>query len=243
MSILEPAPPPPSEWAVTRWSLVADLSQRGTPTWESSWTELVEGYRPAMERYVRRVLRRSGSNADPADVVQEFLAVCLEKDWLSRADPDRGRFRAYIQVLLKRYTYRVLKRDRAQRRNPPPGQVVQSLLPDEAEAPLSEEEQADLDDFSRSWVEIAVERAMDRLAAENPRYLLVIQDLIDTEGTGSPELAEKVGLRRQQLAVLRHRARKRFSALFATELAATVDDQECLEVEWKAIQPFLPPGV
>lgn len=243
MSILEETPPRRDDWIGTRWSLVARLDQRGTPAWESSWRDLVAAYQPAMERYVQRVLVRDAGRAEASDIVQEFLAACAEKDWLSRADPARGRFRAYLQVLLRRYTYRVLKRAHAQRRAPGEGQEQHALLDGEALAPVTPAEQAELDEFSRTWVEIAVERTLASLAQENERYRVVIQDLIATGGEGSADLGQRVGLRRQQVAVLRHRARARFGRLFVEELAATVGDQDAFDEEWRAIRRFLPPGL
>ena len=43
--------------------------------------------------------------------------------------------------------------------------------------------------------------------------------------------------------VLKTRARKRFGKFFVEELAQTVGNQEAFDEEWRAIKPFLPPGV
>jgi DNA-directed RNA polymerase specialized sigma24 family protein len=199
-----------------------------------------------MERYVRRVLSRTtgrqASLEEAADIVQEFLGACVKGQWLSRADPTKGRFRAYLQTLLRRYTYRVLKRGAAQKRSPGPGRQVYELLEEEDRRALTPEEQAELDDFARGWVKIAVDQALARLAEENERYKVVILDLIQTDGEGSDDLALRVDVRHGQLPVLKHRARKRFCAIFEEELAQTVGDQEAFEEEWKAVTAFLPPG-
>lgn len=247
MGILSSTPPPRDDWVGTRWSLVARLDGRDDPAWEMSWYSLVDAYRAPMERYARRVLsRRTGRPAsmeEAADIVQEFLTTCVEKDWLSRADPLRGRFRAYLQVLLRRYVQRVVKHRNALRRSPGKGRRVDRLLDDEANVPAAPEDQADLDDFAKGWVQIAVNRALDRLAVEHERYRVVLLDLIHTDGQGSDDLAERVGLRQEQLAVLKHRARVRFSKLFESELADTVGDQEAFEQEWRAVRPYLPRGL
>ena len=88
-----------------------------------------------------------------------------------------------------------------------------------------------------------MQRALAQLAVEHERYRVVLLDLINTDGQGSDDLAERVGLRHEQLAVLKHRARARFCKLFEAELADTVGDDEAFQQEWRAIRPYLPRGL
>jgi len=200
-----------------------------------------------MVRYVRRVLSRSRgrpvSPEEAQDVVQSFLVACLEHQWLTRADPHAGRFRAYLQVLLRRHAYRVIRHATAKRRQPGGGLEIFSIRDQDTLQSVAPEERSEFDEFSQSWVETAVERTLTRLAEEHDRYRIVIEDLIRTDGEGSADLAELVGLHPEQLPVLKHRSRKRFCRLFEDELADTVGNQEAFEEEWRAIQPFLPKGV
>ncbi len=59
------------------------------------------------ERYsrsVHRFLRRRGVRPSEAgDLAQEFFARCLERRFLERADPGRGRFRGYLRTALVRF--------------------------------------------------------------------------------------------------------------------------------------------
>jgi len=122
MQILDPKPPGGLAWATTRWSIVSNLDEREDPHWDVSWAYLAEHYERPMTIYARRLLARAPGGAasaqDAPDVVQAFLTACIEKDWLSRADPQRGRFRAYVQVLLRRYVTRWLRRRLARKRQP-----------------------------------------------------------------------------------------------------------------------------
>ncbi len=244
MSILSRTPPRRDSWALTQWSILSKLDRREEPHWQASWTYLMETYRAPMERYVRRVLSRTrgrpASHEEAAEIVQDFLATCVEKEWLSRADPTRGRFRAYIQTLLKRYVYRVIKHANAQRRSPGPDRQVYSLLEDRDESgEAAVEDPSDLDAFNEGWVQVAVDRALKTLATEHERYQAVVADLIATDGEGSADLAQRMGLSRAQFPVLKHRARKRFCKLFEEELAKTVGDQDAFDEEWRALQPYL----
>ncbi len=246
MGILDGARPPSAGWVVTRWTVIQGLARPASEDWDAAWAYLVRTYTEPMRRYVERLWTRAPRSVtvahDPADVVQAFLAACVEKGWLSRADPLRGRFRSYLQVLLRRFAFGLIRQESARRRQPGPGRSLvewpEGDLPDEA-APV--EAQA-TDEFHRTWVRVALDRALDRLTRENARSAEVLRDLAATGGQGSPDIAGRLGVEPVQLALLRHRARKRFARLLERELARTVTSPEDLEAEWEAIRPYLPPG-
>jgi hypothetical protein len=257
LGILRDIDPRDLGWPATSWTVVSAL--RGAPPTgggapartgrplrrDDAWESLLEVYRAPMERYVRSVLaRRRGrpcSDEEAAEVVQSFVAQAFEKAWLSRADPGRGPFRAYVQVLLRRYAGGLLAHDAARKRRPADG-ATRVAFDDEAHSPgePSPAERADEEAFDRDWVATAVERARGRLAIEHPRYRRVIDDLIATEGEGSPDLAAELGVSDAQLRVLRHRARRGFLRRFREELAGTVRGPEEFEAEWRALRRFMP---
>lgn len=242
--ILEPMPPRRQSWDNTRWSMIGRLDRRQEPAWQASWSYLLERYREPMERYARRVLARAGgarAAEEAGDVVQDFLATCVEKGWLSRADPVRGRFRAYVQTLLRKYVYGYLRYRNAQKRSPGPGREVFTVLESDAVSrEPTPDEVAELQEFDRSWVQVALHAALARLAEEQPRYHLVVNDLLLTGGAGSSDLAQRAGVRGPQLPVLKHRARRRLAGLFAAELEATVADEEAYDEELRALEAYIP---
>ncbi len=230
-------------WADTRWSVIGALDTATGRRREDGWAYLVAAYERPMQEYVRRSLARRRarpcSQEEAHAVVQDFLGDCAAKGWLSRADPGRGPFRAFIQILLRRFVRNRVRYERAARRASPPSS--RSLRLDASGAgQLVAGERADIDAFDRTWAEVAVERARRRLAAESDRYLTVIDDLIRTQGAGSSDLAAHLRMREQQVPVLRHRARRRFAALFEEELAATVGDEVQFREEWRALARYLP---
>lgn len=243
MGILEPKPSRSDSWITTHWSVISRLNEPEDPEWQTSWTYLVETYRGLMERYAYRLLSRirgeKASREEAEDVVESFLGTCFEKDWLTRADPTQGRFRAYVQTLLRRYVYGHVRRETAQKRQPKGGKPVLSIHDDEAVDEQEPEVQAENADFDRSWTQVALDRAIQRLGAENERYQVVILDLVSTHGEGSKDLGDRLGLRRAQVPVLRHRARKRFQSLFEEELALTVGDEEAFREEWRFLLPYI----
>ena len=121
----------------TRWSQILRLGQRGdTPeeqrAWSDAWDYLFATFRPALENQVRRVLRRNGFPEQACeDVVQDFWAKCLEKDWLTKADRQIGKFRTFAYVCARRFTSNQVAKARAAKRAPQDGK---RLLPQEAAA-------------------------------------------------------------------------------------------------------------
>jgi hypothetical protein len=197
-----------------------------------------------MVTYVRRLVERFRGRAVSSeyaeDVVQAFLTDCVEKEWLGRADNTRGSFRVFVRVLLKRYTMHHLKAVLAKKRQPGGGRKLVSLEALDVSLAGSADPSEDAHAFDRSWVQIAIDSALRRLRDENLRYHEVILDLILTHGEGSHDLPKRLGLVPDQMAVLRHRARSRFSSLFEEDFRTTVRDRAELESEWEALHPFLP---
>ena len=224
---------------VTRRSLLPPPAQEASASWEESWAYLFEAYQPAMERYVAALLARFGARGgdreEVRDIVQSYLADCLQKGWLSRDDARIECFRAYLQTQLRRYVHAWLRRADARKRRPEGG--VQALLP--ADLPVGGEDPA-AQDLDAGWIEIALSRALAVLGAGNARYYEVITDLLQTGGVGSADLAARMGQTPSQVIMLRHRARKRLAHLFYEALRETVRDDEAFEELCRRLDPMLP---
>ncbi len=235
MALLDRTPPRGRGWATTRWSVVRAIGDRSSAAWQASWKHLVETYRAAMEGYVRRLVPALRAN-DAEDVVQSFLTACVEKDWLSRADPHRGRFRDFVRIALKRHALQDLRKASAQRRRPSEGHAVIPLPEDDCLPATAAADAA----FDRDWVQTAVSHALARVEAERTTYRVILSDLIATDGRGSPDLAARLSVTPDHLRVLKFRARSLFARLFREELAATVTDSLALTEEWRILAPYLP---
>jgi DNA-directed RNA polymerase specialized sigma24 family protein len=222
----------------TRRSLVPPPEDRSDPKWEASWRFLFEQYTPAMQRYVRALLKRA-AEADPdtaADVVQDFLARCLEKGWLSEKAGDIRCFRAYLQTQLRRFTHDHLDWVHRKKRHPP-GPLGSE---EELRAVSTTEDDPAALELDRGWVDVAIERALATLAQGNETYHAIIDDLLRTDGEGSDDLAERLARSPRDVAYLKYRARARFAKLFAEELRATVRDDGTFEELLATLSPFLP---
>ena len=105
--------PHAAPFGTTHWSIVAAAGRLRSPETDAALATLCQTYWQPLYAF----LRRSGQPAPEAqDLVQEFFATLLEKNYLESADPERGRFRTFLLVLLKRFVSKQRERDGALKR-------------------------------------------------------------------------------------------------------------------------------
>lgn len=191
------------------------------PEYEARWRYLYETYEPAMCAYAHALLRGMlgphVAENEAQDLVHEYLLSCLDKAWLSRNAAEIRSFRKYLKTQLFRRACDYVDHVKAKKRSPPGLQSPEVLRDIRARA-IDPAESA----FDRGLVEIAVERAVAVLAGNNAEHAEVVRDLLRTGGEGSTDLADRLNRPAQQMAVLRHRARKAFSVALAEELKGLV---------------------
>src|SRR5690348_10440721 len=90
--------PGPRRFATTQWSVV--LAARDGANCRPALAQLCESYWYPLYVYVRR---SAGNVHEAQDLTQAFFAHLLEKNAFAKADPDRGRFRAFLLAALKNF--------------------------------------------------------------------------------------------------------------------------------------------
>src|SRR5713101_1451045 len=155
--------PGSSAFPTTRWTLVVAAGAPDRKEARSALVSLCEGYWYPLYAYVRR----RGYPSDQAqDLTQEFFIRVLEGRYLDRADPEKGRFRAFILTSLKFFLADEADRGRAQKRG---GGAVLSLEISSGEE-LYQREPAHNETperiFERRWALSVLDRVMDKLRAE-----------------------------------------------------------------------------
>jgi DNA-directed RNA polymerase specialized sigma24 family protein len=74
---------------------------------------LAQAYWRPVHAWLRLNLR--GGAEDAADVAQDFFVWMMQSDFLARADPARGRFRAYLRTALRHFVIDRRRRERTQK--------------------------------------------------------------------------------------------------------------------------------
>ena len=87
-------------FSTTHWSVVLEAGQDDSPQAAEALEWLCRTYWYPLYVYVRRQGR---SPEDTQDLVQEFFARFLERNYLRLADPNRGRFRTFLLTSLKHF--------------------------------------------------------------------------------------------------------------------------------------------
>ena len=90
-----------SGYPVTRHSVVVSLAAPDAAVRSEAADLLVRAYRPPVLAALRHRWNLDGPDAE--DAAQEFFARLMEKRWLDRYDPARGRFRTFLRVCLDRF--------------------------------------------------------------------------------------------------------------------------------------------
>lgn len=149
----------------TDWSMILDAGDSASPTQAKSTDAVVRRYFTPIHAFVRA----SGCAAGEAnDVVQGFLTeVLLQRRLLSRASPQRGRFRSLLFQAIKNYMVDRHRRVSALRRQPADRTVFSIdealLTPRDHESPsTTTPEHA----FTTHWVAAALRTALARTRAE-----------------------------------------------------------------------------
>lgn len=213
----------------THWSVVLAAQEKSSPDSAAALETLCRAYWYPLYAYVRG----SGlSPHDAQDLTQEFFARLLTKNYLQAADPEKGRFRTFLRVCLKRFLANEWDRQRAQKRGG--GELPASLDAAMAEQRYATELTTGVAPdrlYERQWAMALLEQAMARLRAEYTDTARVaefelLKSALTAERGAIPyaELAATLGSTEGAARVAVHRLRKRYRELFRATVADTVSE-------------------
>jgi RNA polymerase sigma factor (sigma-70 family) len=223
----------------TRWTTVREAGQAASPEADAARARLCQAYWYPLYFYVRRL---GHSHEDAQDLTQEFFARLLEKNYLAAADPEKGKFRSFLLMMLKRFLAKEWARANRQKRGG--GAELVSLDAERTEQRYLAEPADDLSPdkaFERRWAQVLLARVADQLQAQ-----CVVEgkgdlyrDLVPFLRGEGDEPYDAVARRRQvpkaTLKVLVHRFRRRYGQLLREEIAPTVSSPEEVEDELRAL--------
>jgi RNA polymerase sigma-70 factor (ECF subfamily) len=224
-------------FATTSWTRVL-LAGNGGEEARNDFATLCRDYWYPLYAF----LRRSGTKAEDAeDTVQAFFAWLIESDFVQRADPARGRFRNFLMVSLRQFQAREHQFQAAAKRQP--GQPVLSLdmqAGDSRYQHLSHHETPEVL-FEQAWAMSLVELAMGQLQAEMTADGKVGQFdclrgmLTGQRDTTGREAALRLGISEGAVRIAVHRMKRRYGELLRQQVAATVERDEDVEDELRAL--------
>jgi len=222
-------------FATTRWSLVEAAIDSHAPGARDALAAICENYWPPVYSFIRS----QGHDVESAkDLTQGFFAAMLEKKYLRVARQDRGRFRSFLLICVKRFLANERDRERAIKRGAGRRPIPLDVLQVEARHGLEESARESPERmFEKGWALTVIARVMQQLEREAERAgtlerFHLLKPLLDGTDHGSyKQIAEAAGMSEGSLKVAVHRLRRRFGQLLRQEVAQTVSDPEEVDGE------------
>lgn len=210
----------------TRWTLIL-ASREGGEGRRAAFEALCNAYWRPVYVYVRR----KGLAPERAeDVVQGLFTSLLERDFLERADPERGRFRSYLRASVDHYLANLYEREAARKRGGGVRFVPLDAALAERDLPATPQDPDAA--FDREWALAVMERALLRLRQEyeDGKRKGRLETLLRFFGFGEvpsyAEAAAECGTTVVQFKAALHRARARFREILLEEVGATLGDDK-----------------
>ncbi|MCO6044069.1 sigma-70 family RNA polymerase sigma factor [Aeoliella sp. ICT_H6.2] len=220
-------PAHPHEFATTHWSIVLTAGDVEHRQAREALAVLCENYWLPLYSYVRR---RVADQAEAQDLTQAFFAELLEKNYVGTADPNRGRFRAFLLTAFKNFLSKEREKGRAQKRGA--GKAPLSLDFAAAESSLDIGLTGGLTPeqiYDRHWAMTLLSQIMERLECEFDRAgkadqfeALRCYLVGDHSGGTYAAAAEKLGMTESAAKKSASRIRKRYRELLREEIEQTV---------------------
>jgi RNA polymerase sigma-70 factor (ECF subfamily) len=224
-------------WFVTtHWSVVLSAQDPHCPRSREALESLCRTYWYPLYSYTRRA---GQSPPDAEDLTQGFFARLLEKDYLKAAARDKGRFRTFLLVTLKRYLANEWDRQHAQKRGgfAPVIPIDQNLAESRFASELSHNLSPDVL-FDRQWAMTLIERTMTQLQHEyaalgRAQLFDYLRNCIAKDESALPyaEIAGHLKLTEAAVKMAVHRVRSRYREILHHEIAQTVSTPEEIEEE------------
>ncbi len=247
MSNSTPSAPGRSLFVTTHWSVVLAAKDKASPDSAAALEALCRAYWYPLYALVRR---HGHAPWEAQDLTQEFFARLLAKDYLDAAAREKGRFRTFLRVAMKRFLAN--EWDRARRLKRGGGRTVLSLDTSMAEQRFQADRGGGLPPdrlYERRWALTLLEQALSRLRAEYaaagkaPDFEHLKGVLMLERGAADyPALAAALGLTEGAARVAAHRLRKRFRQLFRAAVADTVADPGEVKSELRYLAGVLAEG-
>ncbi len=228
------------QFATTHWSLVVAAGEKKNSSSQQALAELCQAYWHPIYAYVRR---RISNVHEAQDLTQEFFARLLENQTIATADPNRGRFRAFLLTACKRFLINEWHKERATKRGG--GQKPLSLDFESEESKYVIELVDTLTAerlYERQWAITLLARVVERLKQEftlkdQSQHFEQMKQFIS--GSKSTEAyvaaADALGISEGAVKVAAHRLRARYRELLRNEIAQTLQGPQEVDDEIRSL--------
>jgi len=227
----------------TRWSVVLAATQRASPESAAALEAICRAYWYPLYAYIRRC---GQSPHDAQDLTQEFFCRLLENRWLESANPDKGKLRTFLIVVLKHFMAKEWRRASAQRRGGGKSQIQFDTAFAESRYAVDASSLAADETFDQQWALTLLDLTVNRLrqefavAGEAGDFDALKTCLMAERGTiDYAAVAKQLGVNEGAARVAVHRLRKRFREIYREEISQTLADGADLDGELRHLAAAL----
>ena len=217
----------PQWFSTTHWSVVLSAGQADSSQASESLEKLCRAYWPPLYSYIRR----HGHDPEEAkDLTQAFFAKLLQKNFWSRADPQKGRFRSFLLTALRHFL--ADERDRGRTAKRGGGLAFISLDEHASEERFIEGQAGNLSaeqQYDRQWAVTVLQQARAKLREEciasGKAGLYDRVSLVEGQGEGAVPhavIAQELGMSVSAVKSAISRLKARYGELVREEVAHTV---------------------
>lgn len=220
----------------TPWSVVLAAANRTSPECDRALERLCGVYWYPLYAFIRR---QGHPHHEAEDFTQEFFSRLLEKDYLDGVGPEKGKFRSFLLVCIKRFLAN--EHDRATAKKRGGGRRHLSIDFGEADERYRLEPSHDVTAeriYQRRWALALLEQVLAILAQEFQRtgkgeLFETLKAYLVGEHDAPPyaEVGERLGLSEGAVKVAVYRLRQRFRRVLRAEVARTVADDSDIDQE------------
>lgn len=231
-------------FATTHWSVVLQAGQEETTISRAALERLCKAYRYPLYVHVRRL---GWGPEDAEDLTQQFLVRFIDRKYLQRADPERGRFRSLLLTSLKHFLADEWDKLRAQKRGGGQQPISWDGVDPEQRYRLEPAEKLSPDlAYEKRWAATLLESVLGGLRSECAstdalREFDLIKNFVWGEGlTGTyAEVGTALGVEEGTVKVKVHRLRARFREQLRLEVLRTVSSPEEVDDELRHLRALL----
>jgi RNA polymerase sigma-70 factor (ECF subfamily) len=227
----------------TDWWVVSQAGRPELPQADAARASLCRAYWHPVYWYARRLGHR---HEDAQDLTQEFFTRFLKANYVQAAAREKGKFRTYLLMMLKRFLADEWDRTQRQKR----GGGVPTISMDGGNTEFfRQHEPADSRTpdqlFDRVWAESLLQQALERLeqkygAAGKKQVFQELKAHVTCEAeTTCAATAQKLGVTVSNLKVTVHRLRQRYRELLRAEIARTAATEVEIEEELRDLYAAL----
>jgi RNA polymerase sigma factor (sigma-70 family) len=230
-----------AHFETTQWGLLAAASA-GDENGKIALESLYRSYCAPVYSFLRR---RGFNRQDAQDLTQDFFLHLLEKETLSRADPQKGKFRTFLLGALNFFIAHFHERAQAQKRGGGSRLIYLDDQTAEEAYQLADSGQTAEQIFEARWAATLMEKTIIALRSEmeatgkGKLFHELRGFLIDGEDASYQEVAQRVGLSLGALKTAIHRLRGRYRVLLREEVARTVNSPSEVDDEIRSLSASL----